>query len=128
MLAEREAQDAAAVSLVRNALTAVERARIDSSGYDSLTLADLQRVEPAYVWRLADSDLVNPTSPKIFPEVTARADLNQVDYYGQSADTFDVASISASGNRFAIQVKTAGAASTTYVKAKQIEGVTVTGW
>src|SRR5665811_1562024 len=52
-LGQREkAQDAAAVSLVRNALTAVESARIDSSGYESLTLADLQRVEPAYVLSL----------------------------------------------------------------------------
>ena len=77
---------------------------------------------------MGSSNLVDPAGPEVFDAVTARADLSQVDYYGQSADTFDVASTSASGNRFAIRVKIAGGASTTYVKAKQIEGVTVTGW
>lgn len=122
------AHDAAAISLVRNALTAVESSKIDSPGYPALTAAELQSIEPAFAWRVASSDLVDPTVPAVTGAVTAQVALREIDFYGQAADTFDVASVSESGNSFGIQVKTTGASGVSYLKVKQVEGTTSTGW
>lgn len=79
-LGQREkAQDAAAVSLVRNAVTVVESARIDSTGYQALTAADLGRIEPSFVWRVGSFDLVDPTIPQVFDDkVSARSGLTRL--------------------------------------------------
>lgn len=124
----RNAQDTAALSLVRNALTVVESARVDLPDYLTINAADLEAIEPGFVWRVTAADLVDPTVPSVTAAVTARADRAEVDFYGQSSDTFDVASTSANGNKFGIQVKTTGSFSVSYLKVKLIEGTTSTGW
>lgn len=124
----RNAQDTAALSLVRNALTVVESARVDLPDYLTINAADLEAIEPGFAWRVTAADLVDPTVPSVTAAVTARADRAEVDFYGQSSDTFDVASTSASGNKFGIQVKTTGSFSVSYLKVKLIEGTTSTGW
>jgi prepilin-type N-terminal cleavage/methylation domain-containing protein len=129
-LGQREkAQDAAAFNLVRNALTIVESANIDLQDYTAFTGAELQAMEPSMVWSVVHADLVDPTVPAITANVVSLASDNGVDFYGQTANTFDVASVSASGNRYGIQVIAAGGfAGATYLKVKQVSGTTSTGW
>ncbi len=124
----RNAQDTAALTLVRNALTAVESARVDLPDYLTITAANLEAIEPTFAWRVSAADLVDPSVPIVTAAVSAMADRAEVDFYGQFADTFDVASTSASGNKFGIQVKTSGNFQVTYIKVKLIEGTTSTGW
>lgn len=122
------AQDSAALSLVRNALTAVESTNINISDYTAITSALLSATEPSIMWNVSGSDLVDPTVPTIFNTVTARARLRQIDFYPQSASTFDVGSTSESGNRFGIQVATVAGTGTSYVKVKVIDGTGSEGW
>lgn len=126
--ARERAQDSAAVALVRNALTAVESTNINISDYSSLDVALLTATEPAIVWTAVAADLVDPTGPSVTNAVTSRTRLRQVDFYGQSATTFDVGSVSESGNRFGIQVQTTGGAGTSYIKVKVIDGTGSEGW
>ena len=76
---------------------------------------------PPAIWSI-------PSVPAITGTVTAHAANREMDFFPQSADIFDLATISGSGNEYGIQVQTSGAAGASYVKLKQIEGVTVTGW
>jgi type IV pilus assembly protein PilA len=124
-----KAQDGAAVSLVRNALTVVESAYVEQRDYSMLTAATLQAIEPAITWNAGSVDLVDPTVPAVTAAVTASARARAVDYYGQSATEYDVASVSESGNRYGIQVtSTGGGAGAAYVKVKVIEGTSSLGW
>ena len=123
-----KAQDVAAVALVRNALTVVESANVEYHNYAAITAADLGGIEPAILWIVASADLVDPSVPTVTTNVTAQARNNQVNYYGQAIDTFDVGTTSESDNRFGIQVHTTGAASADYVKVKVIEGTSSLGW
>ncbi len=122
------AQDTAALTLVRNALTVVESASVDERDYTAITAADLKAIEPSITWYLAAADLVDPTVPTVTAAVTARADRAEVDFFGEAVGVFDVASTSESGNRFGIHVKTTGNFQVTYMKVKVIEGTTTTGW
>lgn len=123
-----KAQDAAAVSLVRNALTVVESANVEYRNYTLVTAAELHAIEPAITWTDATADLVDPTVPTITGNVTAQTRGRAVDYYGQAVDTFDVGSVSESGNRYGIQVHSSGAAGADYVKVKVVEGTSSLGW
>ena len=49
----QKAQDAAAKSLIRNAMTAVESAYGDRQDFTAATLADLQGIEPSIAWPAA---------------------------------------------------------------------------
>lgn len=60
-LGQREkAQDAAAVPLLRNALTVVESANIDMRDYFAITAGELSALEPSIVWNLRHANLVYP--------------------------------------------------------------------
>ncbi len=122
------AQDAAAISLVRNALTVVESANIDAKNYTLLTAAQFQAIEPAIGYQVLAVDLVDPGVPTVTVAVVSLASNRSVDYYGQGPDTFDIACVSESGNRYGIQVHATGAATTDYVKVKVIEGDSSLGW
>lgn len=126
--ARAHAQNAAAYTLVRNALTAIEGCNVNVNDYTKLTVEDLKAMEPSIDWVIRDEDLVDPAVPTITEAVTARASANQVDFYAQSADTFDVASLSESGDRYGIQVKTHSVAETSYVKVKYVDGRGSLGW
>ena len=122
------AQNAAAYTLVRNALTAVESSNINVRDYTRLTATDLQTMEPSINWVVKSENLVDPSVPTVTAAATAQARSAQVDFYAQSADTFDVASVSESGDRFGIQVQTAGGAMTAYIKVKFVDGSGSIGW
>ncbi len=128
-LGQREkAQDAAAVTLVRNALTVVESAYIDTRDYSAITVGQLSAIEPSFVWNLPHANLVNSSPPSITAAVVSHAGVHGVDFSGQASDRFDVASVSDSGNRYGIDVVSTGAAGASYVKVKVIDGAAVSGW
>lgn len=123
-----KARDAAAVTLVRNALTVVMSANVDENNYAAISAADLLAIEPAISWNAVNSNLVTSSPPTITNAVVSDAGDHAVDYYGQAKDRFDVACISESGNSFGIEVVSTGSAGASYVKVKVIEGDTVLGW
>jgi prepilin-type N-terminal cleavage/methylation domain-containing protein len=124
------AQNAATFTLVRNALTAVESARIGVDAYTAITAEELRAIEPSIQWNVvgAGKDLVNPSVPNVTLNVTAQARLNAVDFYPESATRFDVACISESGDRYGIQVETTGDVQGDYVKVKVVDLVGSIGW
>jgi len=102
----QKAQDAAAKSLVRNAMTAVESAYVDLRTYDPTTMtpAELQAIEPSITFvSLANA----ATAP------TALAASNQVNYT-RTATQYQVGSVSASGKKFGVLVNKAAGGGTTY--------------
>jgi type IV pilus assembly protein PilA len=124
----QRAQDAAAVVLVRNALTVVESANVDMRNYSAITAGQLTAIEPSIVWNLPGANLVDSSPPLVTNAVVSRARNHGVDFYAQATDRFDVASMSESGNRFGIEVVSTGAAGASYVKVKVIDGEALSGW
>lgn len=122
------AQNSAAFTLVRNALTVVESARIELGDYTAITSAQLQAIEPSIAWTVVDADIVDPDEPTVTAATTALARDNAVNFFGQSANIFDVASVSESGDRYGIQVVTTGAAATDYIRVKFVDGQGSEGW
>ena len=58
-MGQREhAQDAAAYSLVRNALTAIQGAFVDTGDYRDITVDQLTQIEPSIVFVLSEEGLV----------------------------------------------------------------------
>jgi prepilin-type N-terminal cleavage/methylation domain-containing protein len=126
--ARAHAQNAAAYTLVRNALTVVESARIDVGTYTAIEVSDLQAIEPSIHWNVKGVDLVLTGPPAKITNVTAQAQSNAVDFYPESATRFDVACVSEGGNRYGIQVETTGAAQADFVRVKSIDGTGSLGW
>gem|GEM_PF-522092 len=123
-----KAQDAAAVTLVRNALTVVMSANVDRNNFSAVTAGELSAIEPAIAWNAVSADLVTSSPATITNAVVSDAGAHAVDYYGQAQDRFDVASVSESGNKFGIEVVSTGAAGASYVKVRVIEGDILVGW
>jgi prepilin-type N-terminal cleavage/methylation domain-containing protein len=124
----QHAQDAAAYTLVRNALTAVQGAFVDTGDYTLITEADLRAMEPTIDWVMADANLVSTTPAWMTDAVGADAVANQVAFFGQSHDVADLASVSESGNSFGIQVDTKTLNETGYIKVRVIDGSANLGW
>ena len=106
----------------------VESAYVDSTGYAAVAVAELGGIEPSISWNLASADLVDPTGPTITGIVTAQAENQALDFYPQATDQYEVACVSESGNKYGIEVRTAGGAGATYLKVKVLEGETSTNW
>lgn len=121
----QKAQDAAAMTIVRNALTVVESANIDIKDYSAITALQLSAIEPSIEWNVLHVNLVNPG---VTADVVSRAGNHGVDFYGQASDRFDVASVSDSGDRFGIEVITTGSAAASFIKLKVIDEQVVSGW
>jgi prepilin-type N-terminal cleavage/methylation domain-containing protein len=123
----QKAQDAAAKSLVRNAMTAYESAYVDARTYAPGTVTDvvLHAIEPSIVFVLGTDATVVPTGT-IAIGATALASANSVDYFG-TATAFEIGSVSASDNKFGVYSdKSAAGAGTVFVK---LLGTTAsTGW
>jgi type IV pilus assembly protein PilA len=103
----QKAQDSAAKSLVRNAMTAIESAYVDLRTFApaTMTAAVLTAIEPSIVFAAAAATGVagNPSSA---------ATANTVDYFG-TADTYEVGTVSESTKEFSVFVnKTAAAVGT----------------
>ena len=124
----QHAHDAAAYSMVRNALTALQGAFTDTGDYRTISAADLRAIEPSINFVDGGEDLVSTSPAWINATVAADATNHEVAYYPQSKTVADLMSVSSSGNRFGIQVDTVSVNNTGYVKVKVIEGSAGIGW
>jgi prepilin-type N-terminal cleavage/methylation domain-containing protein len=124
----QHAQDAAAYSLVRNALTALQGAFVDTGDYQDVTAAALNAIEPSIDFIGVADDLVTVSPAWMDETMTAEARLNQVAFYPESQNSADLASKSDSGNFFGIQVDSLNVNETGYVKVKVVEGTVGLGW
>jgi prepilin-type N-terminal cleavage/methylation domain-containing protein len=122
------AQDAAAYTVVRNALTALQAAFVDTGDYTQITEGDLEIIEPSIDFVIRDFDLVTTAPAAISNAVGAFARVDQVAFFGESASVADLASVSESGNSFGIQIDTVSIDNTGYVKVKVIDGSAGIGW
>ena len=124
----QHAQDAVAYSLVRNALTAIQGAFVDTQDYTKLTAAGLHAVEPSIVFVGAGGSIVSTSPAGISNGITASASNREVAFYAETPHTIDVASKSDSGNMFGLQVDSLNVLNTGYVKVKVIDGSAGLGW
>lgn len=119
----QKAQDAAAKSLVRNAMTTIATSFVDNQTYAPATVtpAVLHAIEPSI-------NFVNvvtaASTTAIAVGATDGPKNNKVDYDG-TATVYDIAVTSASGNQFGVYVDTQGAGETF---VKKIGGTFSTGW
>lgn len=123
----QKAQDAAAYTLVRNALTSVQASFVETADYTQITVAILGALEPSVNWVESADNLVT-TSPPSIAEVPAQADDNEVAFHSESATVVDLATTSASGNSFGIQINTVDLTESGYVKVKTVDGSAELGW
>jgi type IV pilus assembly protein PilA len=107
-LGQREkAQDAAAKSVVRNAMVAVESAYLDTRNFSAITVSDLPAMEASIAFVDAANAAIAPT---------ADAGANEVNWRGTGAATYEIGSLSRSGKTFGVAVnKDAGGGTTFYV-------------
>jgi len=125
----QDAQDSAAFSLVRNALTAVQTAFVDTGGdYSEITADMLNEIETSITFIQSDADLVTTAPAAINDDEVANASESEVIFYPESRDVCDMASRSDSGNWFGIQVDSLTVGNTGYVKVKVIDGSADLGW
>jgi prepilin-type N-terminal cleavage/methylation domain-containing protein len=124
-----QAQDSAAYSLVRNGLTVVESATVETGGYLDLTPAMLHEMESSVTWMESSADLVVVGSdPGISTALVANARNREIVFYRQSNTTIDLASRSESGNWFGIQIDRVNMSETGYVEVKVVDGEGQMGW
>lgn len=123
-----QAQDSSCFSLVRNALTAVQTAFVDAGAYDEITVDMLNEIETSINFLDGSANIVTTDPPSIDTSTAADATNDEVLFYAESADVMDIASMSASGNWFGIQVDTKNLSDTGYVKVKVIDGSANLGW
>jgi prepilin-type N-terminal cleavage/methylation domain-containing protein len=124
-----EAQDSAAYSLVRNGLTVVQSATVETSGYLALTPEMLHEIETSFTWYESSVDLVVVGSnPGIATAMVANARNREIVFYPQSNTSIDLASRSESGNWFGIQIDAIDMSQTGYVEVKMVDGEGTMGW
>ena len=110
----QKAQDAAAKSLVRNAMTAAESAYVDIRSF-------APTATPAI-----DADVLEAIEPSIVWDGGQDAQLNEVAYTGVSANEYTIESTSQSEKVFRVEVDKGAGGGTTF---SVINGtVTTTGW
>ncbi len=128
-LGQRErANDTAAYSLVRNGLTVIQTAFVETGDYTKLTETMLNDIDTSMSWVDNGVDMVATAPPGITAAVTANANQGQIAFYAESPNIVDIASRSASGNWFGIQVNTVNINQTGYVKVKVVDGSAGLGW
>jgi prepilin-type N-terminal cleavage/methylation domain-containing protein len=125
-----KAQDTAAYTLVRNGLTVVQSATVETGGYLALTVPMLDDIESTIHWVQGTADLVvGGSSPSInITNVQPEAKYKQVAFYTESNQRIDLLSKSASGNWFGVQVDGVNLNDTAYVQIKITDGETKVGW
>lgn len=128
-LGQRErANDTSAYSLVRNGLTVIQTAFVETGDYTKLTETMLNDIDTSMSWVDNGVDMVATAPPGITAAVTANANQGQIAFYAESPNIVDIASRSASGNWFGIQVNTVNINQTGYVKVKVVDGSAGLGW
>jgi type IV pilus assembly protein PilA len=83
----QKAQDAAAKSLLRNAMTAMESSYVDIRAFDLVTADDLEAIEPSIEWTGGQD-----------------AQLNQVAWEGTAPEIYHMETTSQSGKTFLVDV------------------------
>lgn len=123
------AQDTAAVNLVRNGLTVVQTALAETGSYEGITAEMLEGIETNMYWIETDEDVVTVGgSAGISSATVAEAHDRQIVFYVESRFRFDLASRSESGNWFGMQIDTINQMDTGYIKVKVIDGSAEEGW
>ena len=95
----QKAQDAAAKSIVRNAMMAVESAYSDRQNFTLVTLADLQGIEPSIQWPVAGAAGVSSN-----PAATSLTSGNIVSWAVPTMNTYEIGTWSASTREFGVAV------------------------
>ena len=118
----QKAQDAAAKSLVRNGMTAIESAYVDAKSYN---VADtvVEAIEPSIDFVQGGGQVTDAATPDV--AATQLASDAAVDYFGTDT-TFSVACLSDSGNEFGVYTDKGAGGSTTFVKV--IDGNASLDW
>ena len=130
-LGQRErSSDTQCYSLVRNALTAIQTALVETGDYSAITAEMLNEIETSitFIQVPAGVGLVSTDPPAINSTTVAEARNKEVVFYPESKTVVDVASRSTSGNWYGIQIDTMNITETGYVKVKVIEGSADIGW
>jgi len=100
----QKAQDAAAKSLIRNAMTAVESAYTDTQDFTLVALADLQGIEPSIAWPAAGAAGVAAA-----PGAANDAAANIVGWAMTGESTYELGTTSKSTHTYGVMVdKTTG--------------------
>ncbi|MCL5733998.1 MAG: prepilin-type N-terminal cleavage/methylation domain-containing protein [Actinobacteria bacterium] len=102
----QKAQDAAAKSLVRNGMTAVESAFTDTRAFDLIVSPMLEDIEPSIVFVYAGAGGGVAAGP------TAQASGNAVDFSGMDGANYEVGTVSQSGRTFGVHVNKSADATT----------------
>jgi type IV pilus assembly protein PilA len=103
----QKAQDAAAKSLVRNAMTAVESAYVDTRDFSAVDAALLEEIEPSITWDGGQD-----------------AQINEVAFTGTAENEYAIESTSQSEKTFGVEVDKGAGGGTTWL----IDGEVVTSW
>lgn len=93
-----KAQDAAARSLVRNAVPAVEAYYADNRSYAGATAASLQAIEPSISWQLQTSTV------SAGAKAGTLAKNSKVDFFVNSDSVMEIATLSDSGTSFGVKI------------------------
>jgi type IV pilus assembly protein PilA len=91
----QKAQDAAAKSLIRNVMTVVESAYVDTRDFSLMNAANLTAIEPMLKYIVAAGAAAGPT---------AEASSNTVNVSLTGTSTYEVGSVSLSGKTFGVAV------------------------
>lgn len=104
-----QGEDLAAKSLLRNAITALDSAFVESMDFTAVTRADLEAIEPSIVW-------LGPvgTGVCVSPPAGARAGQNTVGWAGTGATSYEIGTWSESGTEYGIRVDRVGGGRTYY--------------
>jgi type IV pilus assembly protein PilA len=128
-MGQRErANDTAAYTLVRNGLTVLQTAFVDTGDYTAIDVAMLNGLDSSMVWVDNGGDLVGTSPAGITAAVAADASNRRIAVNFESAHVVDIASRSASGNWFGAQIDTMDLSHTGYVKVKVVDGSADMGW
>ena len=106
--ASEKAYDQAAQSLLRNAVTAMDAAFVESADYTAITQSTLQAMEPAIAW------MPGRAGVSASPPAGAKAQQNAVTWACTGRMTYELGTWSASGVEFGVRVDRAGGGNTFY--------------
>jgi hypothetical protein len=114
--APEKAYDQAAKSLLRNAMTAMDAAFVESADYTTITQSTLQAMEPSIAWTHGG------TGTCTSPATGVSAQHNGVTWASTGRLSYELGTWSVSGVEFGVRVNKAGGGTTYYM------GGTATNW
>ena len=123
----QKAQDAAAKSLVRNAMTAIEASYVDNRTFlpATMTGASLKLIEPSINFTNVATAV---TAAGVFADVTACTTASNTVAFDGTATTYCVASYSAANHSFGVYVDKSAAGNTFSKKLTAGAGAGTVGW